>query len=128
VTDVKEGGRYVAKRVFTGTNASGPWEILVVQAEGRRQPKIGVSVLNPPSGIGISGQFVIDRIYSVAVRNYKTPDGEWHSGGAVTVKADITPISDILEQVKPKKERRKKKGDDMFEMNTQFPSLEDLFR
>ena len=125
MTNIKEGGKYVAKRIFTGTNKTGPWEIVVVQSEGRRQPKIGISVLNPPSGIGLNGAFMIDRIYSVSVRNYQTADGEWHSGGAVTVKAEISAISDMLEQVKPKK---KKDENDIFETNTQFPSLEDLLR
>lgn len=127
MTSIKEGGRYVAKRIFTGENKTGPWEIVVVQAEGRRQPKIGISVLNPPSGIGISGAFTVDRIYSVSVRNWQTKDGEWHSGGAITVKAEVTGISDILEQTQPKK-GRKKKENDIFETNTQFPSLEDLFK
>lgn len=122
MTSIKEGGRYVARRIFAGNNQNGPWEIVVVQQEGRRQPKIGISVLNPPSGIGLSGAFTIDRIYSVAVRNFKDASGEWHTGGAVTVKAEVTAISDILEQVAPK-ERKPRKT-----VETQFPSLEDLFK
>lgn len=118
MTEIRVDEVYVAESVKTGENEHGPWEIVVVKGPGKRQARIGISVVDPPSGIGINGAFRVDEIRSVMVRNYKNANGYWTQGGSVTVRARIIPANDW----KPKKE-----VDDNF-INTQFPSLEDYFK
>ena len=116
MTKIETGGIYIARAVKSGENIHGPWELLVVAGEGPRQPKIGVSVLNPPSGVGISGAFRIERISSVAHRKWKDNNDVWHEGN-VTVKAEVTPVAEF--EI-PKKKRRKREI-------PEFTNLEEWF-
>ena len=118
MTEVKVGDAYVAKRVYTGRNESGPWELIVVQNVGKKQPKIGVSVLNVPSKIGPNGVFKITSIKSVQHRKWKDGSGRWQDGN-VTVRARVKALAQMapeeLEEVSYK------------EHAPEFPTIEELF-
>lgn len=120
MTEIREGGCYVAKSIRNGVSSVGPWEILIVQNKGPRQPALAISVIDPPSGITLSGAFRVDRIHSVMVRNWQDKNGNWHKGGAVTVRAEVMP-TELLNQVKDSPQNA--------DMNppTDFPSLEGWF-
>lgn len=115
-TSVKVGETYIATRIYSGESSHGPYEIIWVRTAGKRQPIIGLSVLNVPSGITHNGAFTVDEIHSVLVRNSKDEDGNWYTGGSVTVKAKVSPVVDY---VKPERKPRK--------TQTEFKSLEDWF-
>lgn len=116
MTMIEVGCCYAAKRVEHGTNSKGPWELFIVQREGRGQPKICLFPTNCPSGIMSNGMFRLDDIRSVQHRKIKTSKGKWVMGNVV-VRGHITPIKN-LEEVP-----------DMYkpEEGTQFPSLEEIF-
>lgn len=122
MTEIKVGGIYFAYQVKKGESKMGPYEVLIVKANGKRQPKIGVSVVNVPCGLNHTGAFKIDKIYSVLhCKFFNENTRNWESGN-VTVKADVTALDlDPPEEVK--KERKKKGEADM----TEFPSLESFF-
>ena len=118
MTEVRVGQAYVAKRVYTGRSKDGPYEIIVVQSPGRKQPKIAISVTNMPSHLSSSGVFKITSIKSVMHRKWRDEKGQWHDG-SVTVRARIKP----LVQLNPKE----LEDLNYKEVKTQFPSLEELF-
>ena len=119
MTEVRVGEAYVAKRVFAGRNEHGPWEMIVVQNVGKKQPKIAISPTNVPCGIGPNAVFKISRIKSIQNRNWKDSSGRWHVGGQVTVRAKVTPLC----QLKPEElEKMNYK-----EVQPEFPSLEEFF-
>lgn len=118
MTEIRVGQAYVAKKVTTGRNDNGPWEMILVQNVGKMQPKIGVSVTNVPSGIGPNGVFKITSIRSVQHRKWRDGNGRWHDG-SVTVRARVKPLTKLspeeLEEITYK------------EVEPTFPSLEDYF-
>ena len=118
MTEVRIGQAYVAKAVKTGRSKNGPFEIIIVQAPGKAQPKIGISVTNVPSGVGPNGVFKLTSIRSVMHRKYKNQQGKWVEG-SVTVKGRVKP----LVQLGPKElEKLQYK-----EVKPVFPSIEDYF-
>ena len=114
-TSVKVGETYIANKIYAGESSRGPYEIIRVRTAGKRQPIIGLSVLNVPSGITHNGAFRVERIDSVLVRNSQDADGNWYTGGSVTVKAEVSPVVDY---VMPEKKERPR---------PEFKSLEDWF-
>ncbi len=114
-TSLVEGEVYIANKIYSGESRVGPYEIIRVRASGKRQPIIGLSVLNVPSGITHNGAFKVEKIHSVLVRNSQDADGNWYTGGSVTVKAEVSPVIDY---VMPEKRQRPK---------PEFKSLEDWF-
>lgn len=116
-TSLKVGETYIATRIYSGESSHGPYEIIWVRTAGKRQPIIGLSVLNVPSGISHNGAFTVDKIHSVLVRNSKDEEGNWYTGGSVTVKAEVSPVVDY---VPPERKPRQRK-------NTEFKSMEDWF-
>ena len=121
-TSLVEGEVYIANKIWTGESSRGPYEIIRVRTAGARQPIIGLSVLNVPSNIGHNGAFRVDRIHSVLVRNSQDKDGNWYTGGSVTVKAEISPVSDEEAPENPLTKPRKRK-----QPQTEFTGLEDWF-
>jgi len=122
-TKLMEGEIYFAHKIWTGLSNVGPYEIIQVRAAGKRQPTIGLSVMNVPSGITHRGAFRVERIHSVLVRNSKDEHGNWYTGGSVTVKAEISPVSmeDAPEDPLTKPKRRRQPV-------TEFTGLEDWFK
>lgn len=118
MTEVRVGQAYVAKAVKVGRSKNGPYEMVIVQAPGKAQPKIGISVTNVPSGIAPNGVFELRSIRSVMHRKYKKSNGQWVEG-SVTVKGKIKPLA----QLGPKELKRL----NYEEVDTTFPSLEDYF-
>lgn len=121
MTEIRVNQAYIAKAVKTGRSKQGPYEIIIVQAPGRGQPKIAISVLHPPSGIGANGVFKLTYIKSVMHRKYKKGNGQWSEGG-VTVKGNVKPLA----QLKPGEVEHTKKIN-YEEVETVFPSIEDYF-
>lgn len=119
MTEVRVGEAYVAKRVYTGSNESGPYEIIVVQNVGRSQPKIAISPTNVPTHIGPNSVFKIEKISSVQHRKWRHPKtGKWYDG-SVTVRAKIKALVQLSPQ-------------EMEELNykdvePEYPTLEDWF-
>ena len=92
---------YVAKKIYTGTSKDGePYEIIVVQRQGKRQPKIAISVCNVPSGIGVNGAFKITYIKSVMHRKWKDKNGKWYDG-SVTVRANVKALPNVNVEEEP---------------------------
>ena len=116
-TSLKVGETYIAMRIYSGESSGGPWEVIQVRTAGKRQPIIGLSVLNVPSGITHNGAFKVDKIHSVMVKNSQDKSGNWYTGGSVTVKAEVSPDPDY---VPPERKTRRRK-------NTEFKNLEDWF-
>ena len=114
-TSLVVGETYIANKIYAGESRVGPYEIITVRTSGKRQPTIGLSVLNVPSGITHNGAFKVEKIHSVLVRNSQDKDGNWYTGGSVTVKAEVSPVVDY---VMPEKRERPK---------PEFKSLEDWF-
>ena len=79
MTEIRVREMYVAKKIYTGKSKDGePYEIIVVQRQGARQPKIAISVGNVPSGIGVNGAFKITFIKSVMHRKWRDKkSGKW---------------------------------------------------
>ena len=122
MTEIRVGQVYLAKEVKTGRNSNGPWEIIIVQAPGRKQPKIGISVTKPPSNIGPNGLFKITSIRSVMHRNWKAPNGQWQPGN-VTVRAGVKSLAKLSD-----KEVERLQGEINYSGHKpKFPSLEDFF-
>ena len=115
-TSVKVGETYIARKIFSGESSSGPWEVVQIRTAGKRQPIIGLSVLNVPSGISHNGAFKVEKIHSVMVRNSQDKQGNWYTGGSVTVKAEVSPVVDYVPP--PRKTRQRQ---------TEFKKLEDWF-
>lgn len=120
MTEIRVNQAYIAKAVKTGRSKQGPYEIIIVQAPGRGQPKIAISVLKPPSGITSNGVFKLTYIKSVMHRKYKKGNGQWTEGG-VTVKASVKPLI----KMKPS-EIEHLKTINYEEVETVFPSIEDF--
>ena len=118
MTEIVEGNSYVAREIKVGSSKNGEYEILTVKGAGKRQPLIGISVLNPPSGIGVNGAFRVEKIHSVMVRNWQDSKGVWHTGGSVTVRAEVSPVYGFDHLVG---------GKPINNEATKFPGLEDLF-
>lgn len=122
MTEIRVGQVYLAKEVKTGRNSSGPWEIIIVQAPGRNQPKIGISVTKPPSGIGPNGLFKLTSIRSVMHRNWKSSNGRWQPGN-VTVKAGVKSLAQLNDR-----EMERLQGKINYNGHKpKFPTLEDMF-
>ena len=120
MTEIRVGQTYVAKRIYTGRNDTGPYEIIVVQAPGRKQPKIGISPIKVPSRIGPNSVFKITSIKSVQNRSWRNPKtGVWQTGGQITVRAGVKALGSLspeeMEEVVYK------------ETVPEYPSLEDWF-
>ena len=94
MTEIRVGQVYLAKEVKTGRNDRGPWEMIIVQAPGRSQTKVGISVLKPPSNIGPNGLFKVNSIRSVAHRKWRDKKGRWHEGD-VTVRASVKSLAQL---------------------------------
>ena len=120
MTEIREDFLYKARFVKSGENKYGPWEIILVQGKGSRQPTIAISVIDPPSGVGLSGMFRIDHIRSIMVRNWQDKEGVWHRGGAVTVRAVVVPVMDAV-TVDPEISSE-------FDFSTEFTRMEDWFK
>ena len=119
MTELRIGEAYVAKRVYKGHNNRGPYEMIVVQNVGKKQPKIAISPTNVPTGIGPNAVFKLTTIRSVQNRNWRDKKGTWHVGGQVTIRGKVKP----LVQLGPKElEKLNYK-----ETKPEFPSLEDFF-
>ena len=124
MTEIRIGQVYLAKEVKVGRNKSGPWEIIIVQAPGKNQPKIAISVIKPPSGIGPNGVFKITSIRSVMHRNWKS-NGRWLPG-SVTVRCGVKSLARLSD-----KEMERLQGEQQINYNShkpKFPSLEDMFK
>ena len=124
MTEIRCGQVYLAKEVKTGRNSTGPWEIIIVQAPGRNQPKIAISVTKPPSGVGANGVFKITSMRSVMHRNWKR-NGKWIPG-SVTVKCGVKSLAQLSD-----KEMERLQGEQKLnysEHKPKFPSLEDLLK
>ena len=123
MTEVRTDQVYIARKVITGENESGKWELVIVQAPGNYEPRIAISVINPPSHIGANGLFKITSIYSVMHRKRKFSSrksfNELWMEGSVTVRAKVEALGQLspeeMEQVVYK------------EVKPELPSLEDLF-
>ena len=109
----------MAAAIRSGKSRTGPYEMIIVRGAGRNQPPIGISVLDPPSGIGINGAFRVDEIRSVMVRNSQDKSGKWYKGGSITIRANVTPILDFS-QPNP--------ADESGMVATSFSSIEDYFK
>lgn len=116
MTMIEVGCCYAAKKVKRGTNSKGDWELMIVQREGRGQPKICLFPTNCPSGLLSNGLFRLDDIRSVQHRKMKTSKGKWVMGNVI-VRGHITPIpnfEDVPEMYRPAE-------------GTEYPSLEEIF-
>ena len=96
MTEIRVKELYVAKKIYTGKSRDGePYEIIVVQRQGARQPKIAISVGNVPSGIGVNGAFKITYIKSVMHRKWRDKkSGKWYDG-SVTVRANVRAMPNV---------------------------------
>lgn len=121
MTEIRVGDAYVAKRVYTGRNNGGLWELIVVQNTGKKQPKIAISPTNVPTGIGPNAVFKITNIQSVQHRKWKSPSGQWHDGN-VTVRAKVKGLAKMTT------EELEKENINYKDTVPEFPSLEDMFK
>ena len=119
MTEIQVGGSYVAKKIYVGRGERGPYEIIIVQNIGRNQPKIAISPLKVPSGIGPNGVFKIEQIKSVQHRKWRNPKSGVWTAGNVTVKARIKSVGQLSE-----KEMEAIAYNDV---EHELPSLEDWF-
>lgn len=119
MTEIRVGEAYVAKRVYTGRNDGGLWELIVVQNAGKKQPKIAISPTNVPTGIGPNAVFKLLNIKSVQHRKWKSPSGQWQDGN-VTVRARVKALAKM----------RPEELEDVNYADTtpEFQSLEDFFK
>ena len=124
MTEIRVGQVYLAKEVKTGRNDHGPWEMIIVQAPGKKQPKIAISVTKPPSGIGANGLFKVVSIRSVMHRNWNNK-GKWMPG-SVTVKCGVKSLAKLSDS-----EVARLQGEQGIQYNThrpRFPSLEEMLK
>lgn len=97
------GSVYIARKIFRGESEKGPYEVIQLKNPGPRQPMIGISVTNVPSGIREDGAFRVVSIKSVRAANTQLRSGEWVTGGKITVRAEVIPTNpaDALPAVDP---------------------------
>lgn len=74
---IEKGGEYTANTVRSGENSRGPWELVVVKAEGRARQKITIFPTNYPTGIQEGENFIIKEITGVVVKQKQDSNGGW---------------------------------------------------
>lgn len=122
MTEVQVGQVYIAKKIFRGnTKDDDPYEIITVRGQSGADPKIGISPLKVPSGIGPNGVFEVLSIKSVMHRKRKSKVPAYWMESSVTVRADIKPLA----MLGPEKIAELGYAD---APEPEFPSLEDLFK
>lgn len=90
---VEKGGTYSAARARSGESSRGPWELVVVKADGRARQKITIFPTNMPTGIQDGESFIVKEINGVEVKQKQDGNGEW--------RFTDTQVYAELERIKP---------------------------
>lgn len=122
MTEIQVNKAYIADYVYTGTAKDGrKYEIIVVRAKGKNQPKIAISPTKVPSGVGYNGAFKITSIRSVTHKNWND-HGRWKPGN-VMVRANIKSLAQLTDKELAQTENLSSGG-----KIPEFPGFEELFK